>query len=124
MITIKKLKLSEYQVITSIKKFVNKHPVITYCLLGLFIVSIMISTMSIIILAGAGGSCIETREHGMLLTGEISASQYVLLMNVLNIESDFIDYLVFLNKLILAIPVAILFYEAYKYYLQYKRDNL
>lgn len=124
MITIKKLCRFEKYIWTQLITTIFDHKIlsfITVTLLSLFTAGLL---FFILMLALIGGVQVEQKWVDMHESGEFTDEIYSNLQLFLRILNFDLNYFGFLAILLTIIPIGILIYWIYKWYLQYKHDNL
>lgn len=124
MITYKQIDKDERFAWKTLSNFVKDHPYFTYIggsIAGIFV---FFSMTIIMMLAAVGGGTIETHSREMLATGEITFHQYATNMWLVDVVAWHYNFILTLMNLALLGIVILLFYNVFKEYLKFKRDNL
>lgn len=124
MITIKQVEKDERWAFTVIKKFIKDHPVFLMMAGTIFLIFALLAINTIMLCAAVGISNIQTHGHEQLLSGEMTPEYYSNLLNVLNIAIFFYNSISISLSFIISGIILLVFYYGFKFYLQYKRDNL
>lgn len=124
MLTIKKVKRTEFSLIKKLKLFWKNHPFISVSLVTIFCFGTAATIFLTLMLTVVGGGTFEIQIEERHDAGEISDNEYSIIETFLDIVIICIRYLSDIMFILVVIPIVLIGYKIFKWHLQYKHDNL